>query len=107
MHPDEDLELLVDVSLVQDRSGASSYISNWKQTQSIISSDTVSPPVPSEDAKSDLSEGEDLAHVALSEHLSHLSLHSVENRYFGPAGLVRIIVTLISYSITFQTLHAC
>ncbi|KAH9485168.1 putative transcriptional regulatory protein [Psilocybe cubensis] len=48
-----------------------------------ISSDTTPPPLVEND--SEILEADDLAHVALAEHLGRLSLSAVDDRFFGQA----------------------
>lgn len=48
-----------------------------------ISSDAVSPPSVEDD--SEILEADDLAHVALAEHLGRLSLNAVDDRFYGQA----------------------
>lgn len=69
--------------------GSSPHGSGDSKYSESVASKSMSPevvtPAVNVDDDSELSEADDLAHVALAEHLGQLSMDVVEDRFFGQA----------------------
>jgi hypothetical protein len=96
-HPDEDVDKLVE-DLWMTSSSTGSPVST---TTTAVNSGTYSGlkfPLPqslskdaeanvSKSSQSDSSESEDIAHVELTQHMKHLSLKMVDDRFFGQSSV--------------------
>ncbi|KAF8973127.1 hypothetical protein BDZ97DRAFT_1779521 [Flammula alnicola] len=94
IYPDQDIDLLLDMSfddISEKSSPAPTTMSTSSSSQpdlkypihQTISKDLGTSKSPPPEAPDDPSEADDLAHIALAEHLSQLSIEAVGDRFFG------------------------
>ena len=102
MHPDQDIDHLVETTLddsaIQNSTdpvkAASPNFTDLKYPiPHSVSTDAASASTPSDgvdDRTVSSDDADDLAHVALAEHLSSLSITAVDDRFFGQSRWVII-----------------